>query len=130
MASADAFPGNALRWRLPASLAARAQRLIAHPPAETLRNVKLRWFSEVRGFSSSGPSRCGRPANRLSERSAAFREPKERLIMAEADLDAVIGSLAELYNGTTLTAIDPIDVIKTALRRRPSLLRLARHIAW
>jgi hypothetical protein len=46
----QALPGNALRWRLPASLAARAQSLIAHPPAETLRNVKLPWFSEQVDF--------------------------------------------------------------------------------
>lgn len=52
------------------------------------------------------------------------------LRMTNEDLDAVIGSLAELYHGTTLTAIDPIDVVKKALRSRPSLLRLARHIVW
>ena len=52
------------------------------------------------------------------------------LRMTNDDLDAVIGAMAEVHHGTTMTAIDPIDVIKKALRRRPSLLRLARHIAW
>jgi digeranylgeranylglycerophospholipid reductase len=52
------------------------------------------------------------------------------LKMTNDDFDAVIGAMAELHHGTTMTAIDPIAVIKTALRRRPSLLRLARHIVW
>lgn len=52
------------------------------------------------------------------------------LRMTNHDLDAVIGALAESHHGTTMTAIDPIDVIKKALRRRPSLVRLARHISW
>lgn len=52
------------------------------------------------------------------------------LRMTDHDLDAVIGAMAEVHHGTTMTAIDPIDVIKKALRRRPSLLRLARHISW
>jgi digeranylgeranylglycerophospholipid reductase len=52
------------------------------------------------------------------------------LRMTNQDLDAVIGAMAEVHHGTTMTAIDPIDVIKKALRRRPSLLRLARHISW
>lgn len=52
------------------------------------------------------------------------------LRMTNHDLDAVIGAMAEAHHGTTMTAIDPIDVIKKALRRRPSLLRLARHISW
>ncbi len=52
------------------------------------------------------------------------------LRMTDQDLDAVIAALAESHHGTTMTAIDPIDVIKKALRRRPSLLRLARHISW
>ncbi len=52
------------------------------------------------------------------------------LRMTNQDLDAVIGAMADAHHGTTMTAIDPIDVIKKALRRRPSLLRLARHIAW
>ena len=42
----------------------------------------------------------------------------------------VIGAMAEVHHGTTMTAIDPIDVIKKALRRRPSLVRLARHVVW
>jgi len=52
------------------------------------------------------------------------------LRMNNQDLDAAIGALAESHNGTSITAIDPIDVIKKALRKRPSLLRLARHISW
>lgn len=52
------------------------------------------------------------------------------LRMTDEDLDAVIGALADTHHGTTMTAIDPIDVIKKALRRRPSLLRLARHLSW
>jgi digeranylgeranylglycerophospholipid reductase len=52
------------------------------------------------------------------------------LRMTNDDLDAVIAAMADVYHGTTLTAIDPIDVIKKALRRRPSLLRLARHVVW
>lgn len=52
------------------------------------------------------------------------------LRMNNQDLDAAIGALAESHHGTSITAIDPIDVIKKALRKRPSLLRLARHISW
>lgn len=52
------------------------------------------------------------------------------LRMSNADLDAVIAATGELYNDQTVTAIDPIDVIKKALRARPSLLRLARHVVW
>jgi len=52
------------------------------------------------------------------------------LRMTNEDLDAVIGAMAEVHHGTTMTAIDPIDVIKKALRRRPSLVRLARHVVW
>lgn len=52
------------------------------------------------------------------------------LRMNNQDLDAAIGALAESHHGTLITAIDPIDVIKKALRRRPSLLRLARHVSW
>lgn len=52
------------------------------------------------------------------------------LRMSNTEYDDVIGFLATIYNGQTVTAIDPIDVIKTALRHRPSLLRLARHLVW
>ena len=52
------------------------------------------------------------------------------LRMSSADFDEVIGFLATLYDGKTVTAIDPIDIIKRALRHRPSLLRLARHLVW
>jgi digeranylgeranylglycerophospholipid reductase len=52
------------------------------------------------------------------------------LRMSSADFDEVIGFLASLYDGKTVTAIDPIDIIKRALRHRPSLLRLARHLVW
>jgi len=52
------------------------------------------------------------------------------LKMTDADLDDVVGFLAGLYNGRTITAIDPIHVIKQGLRHRPSLLRLARHLIW
>jgi digeranylgeranylglycerophospholipid reductase len=52
------------------------------------------------------------------------------LKMTDADLDDVVGFLAGLYEGRTITAIDPIHVLKQALRHRPSLLRLARHLIW
>ncbi|MBI3873121.1 MAG: NAD(P)/FAD-dependent oxidoreductase, partial [candidate division Zixibacteria bacterium] len=52
------------------------------------------------------------------------------LRLTNADFDAMVAAMAEVYNGQTLTAIDPIDVIKRALRTRPSLLRLARHLVW
>jgi digeranylgeranylglycerophospholipid reductase len=52
------------------------------------------------------------------------------LRMSSADFDEVIEFLATLYDGKTITAIDPIDIIKKALRNRPSLLKLARHLAW
>jgi len=52
------------------------------------------------------------------------------LRMTDDDFDAVIASLAEFYHGRTITAINPIAVIKRALRARPSLLRLARHLVW
>lgn len=77
--------------------------------------------------------------NRYPERWMAARGRQMRyflwarqifLRMTNQDLDAVIGAMAEVHHGTTMTAIDPIDVIKKALRRRPSLLRLARHISW
>jgi digeranylgeranylglycerophospholipid reductase len=50
--------------------------------------------------------------------------------MTDADFDDVVGFLADLYKGRTITAIDPIHVIKQGLRHRPSLLRLARHLIW
>jgi digeranylgeranylglycerophospholipid reductase len=52
------------------------------------------------------------------------------LRMSDTDFDEVIGFLATLYNGRTITSIDPIDIIKKALRHRPSLLKLARHLVW
>ncbi|MBI3872602.1 MAG: NAD(P)/FAD-dependent oxidoreductase [candidate division Zixibacteria bacterium] len=52
------------------------------------------------------------------------------LRLTNADFDAMVAAMAQVYNGQTLTAIDPIDVIKRALRTRPSLLRLARHLVW
>ncbi len=52
------------------------------------------------------------------------------LRMTNEDFDAVVGAMAGLYNGKTITAIDPIDVIRRALRARPALLRLARHLVW
>lgn len=50
--------------------------------------------------------------------------------MSDRDFDDVVEFLGSLYNGRTITAIDPIDVIKKGLRHRPSLLRLARHLIW
>jgi hypothetical protein len=50
--------------------------------------------------------------------------------MTNEDFDAVVGAMVELYNGKTITAINPIDVIRRALRSRPALLRLARHLVW
>jgi digeranylgeranylglycerophospholipid reductase len=52
------------------------------------------------------------------------------LRMTNDDLDAVIGAMAQVHHGTIMTAIDPIDIIKKALSRRPGLLRLARHVSW
>lgn len=52
------------------------------------------------------------------------------LAMSDRDFDDVVGFLGTLYNGTVVTAINPIDVIKSCLRHRPSLLRLARHLVW
>jgi digeranylgeranylglycerophospholipid reductase len=52
------------------------------------------------------------------------------LRMTNEDFDAVVGAMVELYNGKTITAINPIDVIRRALRSRPALLRLARHLVW
>jgi hypothetical protein len=50
--------------------------------------------------------------------------------MTDADFDDVVGFLAEIYKGRTITAIDPIHVLKQGIRHRPSLLRLARHLIW
>ena len=50
--------------------------------------------------------------------------------MTDRDFDDVVEFLGSLYNGKTITAIDPIDVIKRGIRHRPSLLRLARHLVW
>lgn len=52
------------------------------------------------------------------------------LKMTNADFDNVIEFLGTVYNGRTITAIDPIDVIKQGLRHSPGLLKLARHIIW
>lgn len=52
------------------------------------------------------------------------------LRMSDKDYDEIIGFLATIYNGKTITAIDPIHIIKTALRSRPSLLKLARRLVW
>lgn len=52
------------------------------------------------------------------------------LRMTNSDFDDVVGFLGTVYNGQTITAINPIHVIKQALRHRPSLLKLARHIIW
>ncbi|GAB4319381.1 MAG: digeranylgeranylglycerophospholipid reductase [Candidatus Zixiibacteriota bacterium] len=52
------------------------------------------------------------------------------LKMTNADFDNVIEFLGTVYNGRTITGIDPIHVIKQGLRHSPGLLKLARHIVW
>ncbi|MEW5701871.1 MAG: NAD(P)/FAD-dependent oxidoreductase [Candidatus Zixiibacteriota bacterium] len=52
------------------------------------------------------------------------------LRMTDADMDAAIRSLQGQYHQQTFTHIDPIETIKRALRARPALLRLARHLVW
>jgi len=52
------------------------------------------------------------------------------LKMTDADFDDVVGFLGTAYGNRTITAIDPIHVLKQGLRHRPSLLRLARHLIW
>ncbi len=52
------------------------------------------------------------------------------LKMTNQDFDNVVEFLGSIYNGQTITAIDPIHVIKQGLRHSPGLLKLARHIVW
>jgi digeranylgeranylglycerophospholipid reductase len=52
------------------------------------------------------------------------------LRMSDTDFDEVIGFLGGIYSNRTITAIDPIHIIKQGLRHRPSLLRFARHLVW
>ncbi len=50
--------------------------------------------------------------------------------MKSKDYDDVVEFFGMMYNGATVTAIDPIDVLKKGLGHKPSLPRLARHLVW
>jgi digeranylgeranylglycerophospholipid reductase len=52
------------------------------------------------------------------------------LRLTDADFDEIFGFLATIYDDKTITAIDPIGIIKRVLRYHPSFLRLARHLVW
>jgi digeranylgeranylglycerophospholipid reductase len=52
------------------------------------------------------------------------------LRMSNDDIDSVLTAAADIFDGKTISGIDPIDVIKRLLRARPAMLKLARHIIW
>jgi digeranylgeranylglycerophospholipid reductase len=52
------------------------------------------------------------------------------LRMTDEDLDAAVSFLKECYDGKTITSIEPIPMLKTALRSSPRLLLLLKHLVW
>jgi digeranylgeranylglycerophospholipid reductase len=52
------------------------------------------------------------------------------LKMTDEDFDVVISFLKEYFGDRTITAIQPIALIKTILQSNRRLLRLLRHLVW
>ncbi|HUU46973.1 MAG TPA: NAD(P)/FAD-dependent oxidoreductase [Acidobacteriota bacterium] len=52
------------------------------------------------------------------------------LRMSNADIDTVLTAAAAILDGKTITAIDPVDMLKRLIRAHPALLKVARHIIW
>lgn len=50
--------------------------------------------------------------------------------MSEDEFDFVVELVDEIFGGQTLTALNPVDILRKVITRRPSLMRHAPRLIW
>jgi digeranylgeranylglycerophospholipid reductase len=81
-------------------------------------------FSFLRRYEDELLKEKGRELRFYSYSRAIF------LTMTDGDFEAVVSFLGECFGDRTVTAIQPVAIIKTILKSNRRLLRLLKHLVW
>jgi digeranylgeranylglycerophospholipid reductase len=81
-------------------------------------------FSSLKRYEDELLKKKGRELRFYSYCRAIF------LKMTDEDFDTVVRFLGDYFGGRTITAIQPIALVKTILKSNRRLLRLLKHLVW
>ncbi len=88
------------------------------------RAVKSGRLSELRAYPNDFMGAFGRKLR-------FYRFGREILSqMSDSEFDFVVELVNEIFGGQTVTALNPVDILRKVITRRPSLMRHAPRLIW